>query len=97
MAQLTQPIGSENRATGAGRDYKVWLENIGPFDRQRAQPSVRARIGDAVSTPIVAYGQQIERLPSQRMERVRDRKNLRAVLVTVCNARQTPNRPRKMP
>ncbi len=36
------------------------------------------------------YGEQLERLPSQRMEGMSDGENLCAVLVTICNARQTP-------
>lgn len=62
--QLAQPISTEQSATGADRDYKIGLENVGPLERQRAQPPVRARIRDTVAAPVVAHREQIERLPS---------------------------------
>jgi hypothetical protein len=87
---LAQPIDPKEGAAGADCDYKVRLHNIGPLDRQRAQPPLRACIGHAVAAPVVAHRQQIEALPSQRMERMGDRKDLRAMFVTICNARFTP-------
>jgi hypothetical protein len=87
LAQLTQLIGSEEGATSTNRDYEVGLDNVSPFDRKCAQPPFGAGVQHAVSAPVVAHGKQIERLSSQRMERMRDRKNLRAMLITICNAR----------
>jgi len=88
--QRSQLISAEAGATGAHRHYQIGLENIRPLDRQRAQPSIGARIGHAVSAPVIAYREQIEHLPSQRMERMGDSENLCAMLVTICNARLTP-------
>ena len=90
LAQFPQLIGPEEGAPSADRDYKIRLENISPLDRQRAQPSVAAGIGHTVSTPVITHREQIERLTSQRMERMSDGKNLCAMLVTICNARLTP-------
>jgi hypothetical protein len=80
-------IGSEEGATSTNRDYEVGLDNVSPFDRKRAQPPFGARVQHAISAPVVAHSEQIERLSSQRVERMRDRKNLRAMLITICNAR----------
>jgi hypothetical protein len=78
-SQLSQQIGSKARATTTGRDYEVGLQNIGPFDRQRAQPSAGARIGHAITAPVVTYREQVERLPPQWMEGMDDSENLCAV------------------
>jgi len=64
LAQLSQLIGPEEGAPGADRDYEIGLENISPLDGQRAQPSVRACVGHAISAPVVTHREQIERLPS---------------------------------
>jgi hypothetical protein len=32
-AQLAQPISPQQGATGTDLDYKVRLQNVGPFDR----------------------------------------------------------------
>ena len=71
-------------------DYEVGLDNVSPFDRKCAQPPFGACVQHAVSAPVVANGKQIERLAAQRMEWMGDGENLRAVLVTICNARSTP-------
>jgi hypothetical protein len=62
LAQLPQLIGSEKGATSTNRDYEVGLDNVSPFDRKCAQPPFRACVRHAVSAPIVAHGEQIERL-----------------------------------
>jgi hypothetical protein len=85
-------IGPKEGAARAHRDYEVRLQNISPLDGQRAQPSVGARIGDAVSAPVVTDREQIERLPAKGMKGMSDGKNLCAMLVTICNARLTPKR-----
>jgi hypothetical protein len=92
-AQLSQLIGAEEGAAGADRNYKVRLQNVGPLDGQRAQPPVGTGIRDAVAAPVVAHGEQIEGLSSQRMEGMGDGENLCAMLVTICNARLTPKPP----
>ena len=95
LAQLSQQVRPKQGATSAGSDYEVDLENVGPLHGKRAKPPIGPRIRHAISAPVVAHGEQIERLPSQRMEGMDDRENLRAVLVTICNARSTPTpRPR---
>jgi len=50
---------------------------------------VGTRIRDAVTAPVVAHREQIEALPSQRMEGVGDGKNLRAMFVTIWAPRKT--------
>ena len=90
LAQFAKVIGPKQCATGADRHYKVRLENIGPLDRQRPQPTLGASIRHAVSAPVVAHREQIERLSSQRMEWMGDGKSLCAVLITICDTRQTP-------
>ena len=64
----TDLVGPEAGATSAGSDYKVGFQNIRPFHRQRAQPSTGARIGHAITAPVVAYREQVKRLPSQRIK-----------------------------
>jgi hypothetical protein len=83
-------ISPEKGAAGADSDYEVRLKNIRPLDGQRAEPPAGTGIRHAVSAPVVANGKQIERLAAQRMEWMGDGENLRAVLVTICNARSTP-------
>ncbi len=89
-SQCSQLISAEDGATGADRHNQIGFENIRPLDGQRAKPSVGARIGHAVSAPVITYREQIESLSSQWMERMRDSENLCAMLVTICNARLTP-------
>jgi hypothetical protein len=80
-------IGSEEGATSTNRDYEVGLDNVSPFDWKCAQPPFGTCARHAVSAPVVAHGEQLELLSSQRMKRMGDRENLRAMLVTICNAR----------
>ena len=64
--------------------------DISPFDRQRTQSPLRTHIRDAIPAPVVANGEQIKALSSQRMERMRYGKNFCSNIATVCNARFFP-------
>jgi hypothetical protein len=61
--------------------------NISPLQWQRSQPPLRAHIGNAISTPVVANGKDLEALSLEGMERVCDGEKFCAMTRTVCNAR----------
>ena len=63
-AQFSQQVRPEQRTACPSTDYEVGFENIGPLNWQRAQPAIGARIRHAVSAPVVAHGEKIERLPA---------------------------------
>ena len=63
-AQFSQQVRPEQRLSCAGADDEVGFENIGPLHRQRAQPAIGPRVRHAVTAPIIAHGQKIERLPA---------------------------------
>ena len=75
-AQLTETIGPEEDPPRTNRDRKIRLENVGPLYRKRAQPPVGAGVGHAVAAPVVAHGQQSERLSAQRMKGMGDERDL---------------------
>ena len=76
LPKLTQQIGAEAGAPSADCDSRIRRMGIRPFHWQRAQPPRRVQIRHAVPAPVVAHAKDLEGLPLQGMERVRDGENL---------------------
>jgi len=64
--------------------------DVCPFDRKRAQAPSFVQVRHSVPTPVVAYRQDFKGLTFQRMKRMRDCKNFRVSVATLCNARFSP-------
>src|SRR5947209_5672852 len=95
-AQLAQQVGTEEGPPRTDCHRRIGRMNIGPFDRQRAQPPFCVQIRHTVPAPVVAHNKDFESLSPQRMKRVRDSENFCAIITTVCNARFSP-RPKWKP
>lgn len=70
--ELAQVLQSEGTPAGRGDDERVVGVHARPRRGQRPQAPVSVVEVDAVLAPVAPLRQQIEGLPGQRMERVRD-------------------------
>ena len=60
------------RPPGRHRDERVLRDNARPAGRQRGQVSVAITVEDPVLAPVVSVDDEVDSLPVERMERVRD-------------------------
>ena len=72
-------LDSPQGAAGGDGHERVRRGDVGPPGRDRAQPAGAVAEVDALLAPVVAVAQQLEALPAQRVEGVRDANPSRSV------------------
>jgi hypothetical protein len=72
--QISEPTVGPPTPKG---DERIGLGNIGPIDRHGGQGAVVIGVEDAVFTPGLLDGHDVERAPGQRVKRMGDPKDSR--------------------